>query len=611
MKSLVPVTLVCMIVVVSAFSGCLDDGEDGGEKNVDPVASINADKVNVIFNKEIQFDGSSSHDEDGEIVEYTWNMGDGTVLTGETVTYSYSDTGEYTVKLTVKDDSGATDFKTITINVQGTPQVGTFQIDGDVSDWNGKVIWDDPTGDATKAGTDLALFSMDYADGELAFFATFNDELPGDGFKRGVLDLLLDADGDASTGYRLMGLGIDVMVQSVIDEGVVIGTNIYSHSGHREDTSGFAITGSGYSVERERTIEGHASFSDLGIENGDDVKAVFIAQYAGGQDISEYVVSPRKGALRINVASTAENPLPLGSNHIIDMTLSSSGKQVFLGEVEMPWLGSAPFGHGSCRIVKDGTVLFKATSMGDSYLFDLTGVAIDGTEEWEVHLNITGDPETIGKLTFGLDLSANNVGCDGTAFVPGPGTELFYLVEVGTMPTPDGCRGETDYTTSQDPAEGISMDILSFSSYARTDGPIVWGIAGNGLFEGEAFPTGYSSTTANYDSQGYDTLTIHFDLDGDDSTGVPVQGIGADFRITMEGREGRVTSIVQHFHRSDGWINHDTTASPDDDPYFVKRGNYLEGSFLYSDITVSNPKVVWKSVSWDGGIDTPGSPMSF
>ncbi|MCD6513209.1 MAG: PKD domain-containing protein [Thermoplasmata archaeon] len=45
--------------------------------------------------------------DDGVIVNYTWNFGDGSVAYGKNVTHRYADNGNYTVKLTVYDDEGA------------------------------------------------------------------------------------------------------------------------------------------------------------------------------------------------------------------------------------------------------------------------------------------------------------------------------------------------------------------------------------------------------------------------------------------------------------------------------------------------------------------------
>jgi hypothetical protein len=57
--------------------------------------------------EKISLIGSGSYDEDGTIIEYFWDFGDGTIGRGVSPTHIYSRPGNYTVVLTVKDDSGS------------------------------------------------------------------------------------------------------------------------------------------------------------------------------------------------------------------------------------------------------------------------------------------------------------------------------------------------------------------------------------------------------------------------------------------------------------------------------------------------------------------------
>ena len=56
------------------------------------------------------FDGSKSTDVNGSIVDYTWDLGDGTEIStpNTIVSHAYSTIGNYTVILTVTDNEGAT-----------------------------------------------------------------------------------------------------------------------------------------------------------------------------------------------------------------------------------------------------------------------------------------------------------------------------------------------------------------------------------------------------------------------------------------------------------------------------------------------------------------------
>lgn len=76
--------------------------------NTAPQAEIDApDRAET--GTELTFDGSGSSDEVGRIVSWAWELGDGSLIEGETVTHAYSEPGRYDVTLTVTDDDGATD----------------------------------------------------------------------------------------------------------------------------------------------------------------------------------------------------------------------------------------------------------------------------------------------------------------------------------------------------------------------------------------------------------------------------------------------------------------------------------------------------------------------
>ncbi len=59
-----------------------------------------------------------SRDEDGGVVAWTWNFGDGTSATEREPTHAYSAPGTYLVTLTVTDDDGATDQATAQVQVR-------------------------------------------------------------------------------------------------------------------------------------------------------------------------------------------------------------------------------------------------------------------------------------------------------------------------------------------------------------------------------------------------------------------------------------------------------------------------------------------------------------
>ncbi|MCL1079584.1 ExeM/NucH family extracellular endonuclease [Parashewanella spongiae] len=89
-----------------------------------------APTVNFTYNivqQNVAFEAQAA-DEDGEIVSYSWDFGDGTQGAGETVQHAYQQAGEYNVVLTVTDNDGLTaqTSQVVTIEQVGEAPVADF-----------------------------------------------------------------------------------------------------------------------------------------------------------------------------------------------------------------------------------------------------------------------------------------------------------------------------------------------------------------------------------------------------------------------------------------------------------------------------------------------------
>ncbi len=86
-------------------------------KNEPPVASFTFTAKgggSLLAPVTVQFDAS---DPDGDIKTYAWDFGDGNTGEGQQVEHTYTDAGEYKVKLTVTDNKGATNTTTKTVEI--------------------------------------------------------------------------------------------------------------------------------------------------------------------------------------------------------------------------------------------------------------------------------------------------------------------------------------------------------------------------------------------------------------------------------------------------------------------------------------------------------------
>ncbi|HEC82693.1 MAG TPA: PKD domain-containing protein, partial [Thermoplasmatales archaeon] len=141
-KKYVSVSLIMLILMIVAFSYTGIKKSYENEMVIfsislnpsDPVASFNF-KINGYS---VMLDASSSYD-DGEILNYTWDMGDGNFEYGKIVYYKYSAEGAYIICLTVRDNDNNENSTCKKIFIDLTPPFTTHKIIP--SSPNGKKGW--------------------------------------------------------------------------------------------------------------------------------------------------------------------------------------------------------------------------------------------------------------------------------------------------------------------------------------------------------------------------------------------------------------------------------------------------------------------------------------
>lgn len=101
-----PIRLFTLFVGGSVFLAACDGKsptEPSEPENQSPTASFTSSCANLVCN----LNGSASSDPDGSITSYAWQFGDGNSGSGASPSHTYAAPGTYEVRLTVTDNSGA------------------------------------------------------------------------------------------------------------------------------------------------------------------------------------------------------------------------------------------------------------------------------------------------------------------------------------------------------------------------------------------------------------------------------------------------------------------------------------------------------------------------
>ncbi len=137
-----------------------------------PIACFNASNYAPDPNEIVNFNAECSIDqnEDGEILSYSWEFGDGSTGNGVTISHSYENIGLYSVNLTIKDNDNKVDTLSKTINVVDPtvkyPPVASFTwfpdyiFEGETVYFDGSDSYD-PDGGLISPGD----FDWDFGDG--------------------------------------------------------------------------------------------------------------------------------------------------------------------------------------------------------------------------------------------------------------------------------------------------------------------------------------------------------------------------------------------------------------------------------------------------------------
>ena len=134
--------------------------------NLPPVADANGPYSGTI-GVPVTFDGTASTDQDGSIVSYDWNFGDGTIAmdVGPTPSHTYASDGSFTVTLTVTDDAGVTAADSTTANIGIAPnEPPVADANGPYNGTAGSPVQFDGSASSDPDGS-IVSFNWDFGDG--------------------------------------------------------------------------------------------------------------------------------------------------------------------------------------------------------------------------------------------------------------------------------------------------------------------------------------------------------------------------------------------------------------------------------------------------------------
>jgi len=224
-----------------------DDGAVGSKvaiqvvKNRPPIAALTESETMLDKEETVTFDARLSYDLDGTIVKYSWDFGDGKTASGVSVSHSYSETGAYTVTLTVTDDDGATDTIHATKIVNNKSPVAIFTESAETAHIDETITFNatesyDPDGSIVK-------YSWDFGDGKTATGVTVSHAYADNGFYSVTLTVT-DNDGATDSAHATKIVMNSPPVASFTETAEIVDTDetISFDASESSDPDGIIVT---------------------------------------------------------------------------------------------------------------------------------------------------------------------------------------------------------------------------------------------------------------------------------------------------------------------------------------------------------------------------------
>lgn len=449
----------------------------------------------------------------------------------------------------------------------------SVEIDGYFMDWL-KVYKYRDTPDSENPDISLAAYAMKEEHGRSYFYISTegNMFIGRDGGADGFY-IFIDRDGDASTGYSLMGLGADALVKVIGWNTTVVTVSemVFSHQASPQDFGGFVPNGEAKAAFYKNELEVGSSISV-----GENSRVVICSRHTTTpEDWSEVSFRPQGSALRIVADHNAPEVYPSALHQrALTLNISAKGGSTYVDALSFDFIGNAT--SFSISAVEGPRVL--GTSFSNTIILDAPLVLRDGDRRSiDILVDLFGAVRT---SSFGLSLNhTSGVSAESnTSWRVDPlqsGAKVGYVAEAPGRIAVDGAfadwtpraplrdlLGDAYSPTAMDNTSGdVDISVVKLASTLDT---VSFYVSVNGtMMGGSSVPSHLvrfvypgppaSNVTPSLPEPMYgaDFAFVFIDTDGNQSTGFYVGG--AERAISVAGKGNSILASKYYAYEDGAW----------------------------------------------------------
>jgi hypothetical protein len=460
-----------------------------------------------------------------------------------------------------------------------------IDVDGRRDEWSAPLSRKDAPGDSQGAA-DLRGYGVAQDRDRLFAFAEVADVAFGKA-SAGSVYLFVDRDGKAETGYSFRGLGCEMMSVAVFLNGEARVATLYEYedSSDSSNWSGFVSRGAGSGALRDGFAEVGFPFPRSFVS----WRAALAVQVEGGaRDHGDFHIGPGTPSLRVRVEQDA--PVLTGADPVAArVLLDASGGDVHLTSLRLSGTPVGPVAYPiTIRDSKQEKIELKlaaGAASGDTVSVEVTGAQADAV--------VTLLKEESRAVSYNL-AAPGKVKVDGA------------FAEWDAMPK------TVDAADPVKPPERLDLQETRATNQTQSGGPAFLVTVGGTILVGDPFPAKTSKPAPGAGGGavvlpkvgGEDRLSLYIDVGPSPATGMRIGGIGADHRILVSGKDGRVAEATVARWSGAGWIDPRSASAE-------AQGSSVEVATKKSDLAwaAGQEAATFVEISgWDGARDDSGGP---
>ncbi len=461
-------------------------------------------------------------------------------------------------------------------------------IDGSFGDWASVPKFDAVTAAADRnVALDRYASLFDSRDGSLYLYASTRGPMFGDPTRYDGVDFLIDADGNASTGYQFDGIGAEAVVQVFGGNNTVAGARLYAFPpnsemnwSQRQSLGSVSAAASGTEVEAKVSTYDMSNFNPTAFRI-----SVYADDFRGSSSRSKVPLVSTSGAVLLELS-------PLNS-------LVSGGASPLFN------IRARGMGVPASATWSVSSFLFNATP-GVSVSLSAGSVTLtQGQSEATTTASVSAPGFSPGTV-IQVDVTGASVSASVPVVVRGGPVRAYVLAP------PSGVRvdglfadwvGRDRADTDVSPVNNSDVNIVRYGAAVDSSAAYFHVVVAGELMEGRVpdrvirrpqVVNGSGGPPIRLPRlTGEDILRVYIDLNATATAGLLIGGIYADHMLEVRGIAGRITTRTLYAWKG-SWS---TVASPT--IALAKNATDIEGSVAIGPLT-NTTRMVFEATDWTG-----------